>query len=552
MGVYNVSKIENWYDDFASCKSTFNNTFYSDFNRSYVKRCPDSLVNGFEKKLDARYDRIKRAYQSIATYWSDYLRDLQSCDTLLANKGGSIREIEVISKINSMPFLNEYKSNLGLVKNFAEGNLKKQTHGILKETSNFINDKYNKIRTLFNWLSEYFNNIADKCGAIFSEHIESIISKENILGQIDEPEMVLSPEEQLEALKKVEISNLVDLHNSYDNVNAYIKYIIEDLSASNDYYMSIIKIMAEYGINEYKGKTIEDYQNLIDSNNIRIKYLEDAKIVDNLVLTGKQADLYNKYKDAISQEDPNLRKNMIDKLKMNISKEEFEEIENIYKKSQITEDYFDSGRLYKNLGSTVLDYTTDEKIKKAKDYTIFMSDEISLALTGRDDIGGFNNKISSYVIIEQKKDVLLAVTTHENMHQLSTNNGVSGIDSDDYIKKIDYTAINECITEYLTQKSLKDNYPKEKYSSYYDMTVCLKTLVNKGVITDDDIITVYMTNDVKIIEDKINNIMGSSSDSGFSAFDSLVRNFDVALSFSDTTALKMDIESICAAKENLS
>lgn len=114
MSVYNVSKIENWYDNFISCKNRFINTYYDDYVSSYIKQSSNDTLYKMVINLNKRYNRIKRIYNSINTYWQDYVKDLKSTENRLAGKSGSISVSEVSAKIATMPHLKEYKADLSI------------------------------------------------------------------------------------------------------------------------------------------------------------------------------------------------------------------------------------------------------------------------------------------------------------------------------------------------------------------------------------------------------------------------------------------------------
>ena len=69
MAFYNVSKIENWFDDFTSCKNKFINTYYDDYQDSYIRTCNDEIIRKMKTQLDNHYNKIKRIYNRINDHW---------------------------------------------------------------------------------------------------------------------------------------------------------------------------------------------------------------------------------------------------------------------------------------------------------------------------------------------------------------------------------------------------------------------------------------------------------------------------------------------------
>ncbi len=111
---YNVSKIDTLYNDFISCKKKFDNTYYSYYKNSYIRKCTDQDIVKIKNKLNKRYEKISRIYKNINTFWSKYLNDVKYTDLVLAGKAksGSVNASSVSSKLSKLQSLEEYKSNL--------------------------------------------------------------------------------------------------------------------------------------------------------------------------------------------------------------------------------------------------------------------------------------------------------------------------------------------------------------------------------------------------------------------------------------------------------
>lgn len=118
MGIYNIDKIESWYNDFSSIKNKYINGYYRDYQNSYLKRCGDSYVVSMRNNLNKRYEKIKEMYIKIDRYWSDYINDVKNTDNRLAGRGGGINVAFIAYKINSLPILQEYNDgSVSLVMN---------------------------------------------------------------------------------------------------------------------------------------------------------------------------------------------------------------------------------------------------------------------------------------------------------------------------------------------------------------------------------------------------------------------------------------------------
>ena len=114
MAVYNVDKIDNWYNDFVSLKNKFNNTYYSEYKSSYIKSCSDSAVKRMCSSLNKHYSKIQKMYNNINTAWDSYLKDLKNTDIRLAGGKGGINASSVSSKLSKLPILKEYKRSLNI------------------------------------------------------------------------------------------------------------------------------------------------------------------------------------------------------------------------------------------------------------------------------------------------------------------------------------------------------------------------------------------------------------------------------------------------------
>lgn len=112
--IYNVNKIENWYDDFISCKNKFANTYFDDYQDSYVRSCSDDIIRKMRTQLDNHYNKIKRIYDRVYNHWNSYLNDLKNIDNCLAGtaRSSSINASSAASKLNALPELKVYEADL--------------------------------------------------------------------------------------------------------------------------------------------------------------------------------------------------------------------------------------------------------------------------------------------------------------------------------------------------------------------------------------------------------------------------------------------------------
>ena len=112
MGTYDISKINNWFNDFTSARNKFNNKYYSDFTNSYVRNCNDSAVINMYNKLNQHYEKIKRINLRVNNIWDDFLFDVQAIDNRLAGQHVNAKDSLISSKLSKIQNLEEYESDL--------------------------------------------------------------------------------------------------------------------------------------------------------------------------------------------------------------------------------------------------------------------------------------------------------------------------------------------------------------------------------------------------------------------------------------------------------
>ena len=114
MAFYNVNKIENWFDDFTSCKNKFTNTYFDDYQDSYIRTCGDDIVRKMRTQLDNHYNKIKRIYDRINYHWNSYLNDLKNIDNCIAGtaRPSSVNASAASAKLSALPNLRVYEADL--------------------------------------------------------------------------------------------------------------------------------------------------------------------------------------------------------------------------------------------------------------------------------------------------------------------------------------------------------------------------------------------------------------------------------------------------------
>lgn len=128
MSIYNVSKIENWYNDFTSLKKKYENTYLKDYQDSYIKSCKDDITNKMRIALNENYNKIGRLYNNLDNFWKNYLNDLKNTDNYLAGtkSAGSVNDSTVAAKLKNLPELVVYNVDLDI-----------KTSSIIRNTKNW-------------------------------------------------------------------------------------------------------------------------------------------------------------------------------------------------------------------------------------------------------------------------------------------------------------------------------------------------------------------------------------------------------------------------------
>lgn len=164
MGIYNVSKIENWFDDFASASKKYNE-YYNDFKSSYICSCGDSTISKMKKNLIEHYSRISKINNRINDIWKKYIHDLKAIDNALAGHKANFNDSTLSTKISKLPSLTTYKANLNTKINSASASIGTVTDIGWSETGSFLKN------------IKSFGEAIGATGAVVATSIESGIFK---------------------------------------------------------------------------------------------------------------------------------------------------------------------------------------------------------------------------------------------------------------------------------------------------------------------------------------------------------------------------------------
>lgn len=193
MGTYDISKINNWFNDFTSARNKFNNKYYSDFTNSYIRNCNDSAVINMYNKLNQHYEKIKRINLRVNNIWDDFLFDVQAIDNRLAGQHVNARDSLISSKLSKIQNLEEYEHDL----NTKISSLSAKV-GIVDKIGLAENKS----------ASENFAEVFERCGATVATFTTSLLEGVVKLGEDGMDLLVLAG-----AVKASGYTSMIDLKN---------------------------------------------------------------------------------------------------------------------------------------------------------------------------------------------------------------------------------------------------------------------------------------------------------------------------------------------------
>lgn len=182
-----ISVLSTYKSNFENEKEQFNENSYSTFSSSYLKNCSDPYVKRMALSLAGKYQKIKKGYQNIDSWWNDYFDNINGLENFLSRNGnsGSISESSIRNfAVNHLRELKDYKNKISdaLNKDVSStlGSLIFQTQtvsGFTDQFADFFQDVLKKDDTV-----EKTNEIAKKemtaeTNAFTSEQNDSFFGK---------------------------------------------------------------------------------------------------------------------------------------------------------------------------------------------------------------------------------------------------------------------------------------------------------------------------------------------------------------------------------------
>lgn len=350
-------------------------------------------------------------------------------------------------------------------------------------------------------------------------------------------------------IKKVpsKIDYSLNKTNFENSVNRKIDFLnrkinkLDDFKAKNN--INLLIKNGDMPISELNGIKPSNIERYISQYKHNIESIKNLSFVDNVIMTNKEKSILDTLENVIKTMDDkygesvglNTIKRYINgsadlvnitstnNCRQQISKYSREELLNVYKLRNNIEE----AKLYatnlnvKNFSDKFSKFVSQDKIDKITENVIFTSSD-AMTVFYRKGVNGFNDSLNSYVIINGNRTIenVKATTAHENLHAISWGRDSNGnlIAGVSISKK--YTALNEAFTEYINKISFGENYPINRNSGYMGMVSRLKTLVDSGVVDNNDIQYAYFKNDISNLKNKID------SKAGDGYFDKIVDAFD--------------------------
>ena len=153
-----------------------------------------------------------------------------------------------------------------------------------------------------------------------------------------------------------------------------------------------------------------------------------------------------------------------------------------------------------NFGS----YLSERQLNRSLRDTVRYETRASFNARGEPrNVLGYNDGHRSRVVVGTGHE--LQTTVHENLHQLSHNNGRSGIITTNSDGEECNRQVNEAITELLTRRTLGDDYGRD-YSAYSSNRDAMAVL--ERVMGSDIICRAYFQNQPELLQNEIDGVLG--------------------------------------------
>ncbi len=205
-----------------------------------------------------------------------------------------------------------------------------------------------------------------------------------------------------------------------------------------------------------------------------------------------------------------------------------------------------SQKLKEIYSSRYSSYISPEKLDVPLSKTVlYETQELFCSRGYNKKVLGYNDGVCSHIAVGTGHE--LQTTVHENLHQLSNNNGQQGIIVK-YGKTCKNEQLNEAITELVTKRTLGSAYGPE-YSAYADNRNAMELL--ESVMGEDIICRAYFQNQPQLMEDLFDNVLGVGSWQQLSeAFDDCVSEHQFTRQIGKVRRDDLIKRYVCATNNN--
>lgn len=94
--IINKDVLDSKKHSFNQCKSKFEGGAYNTFKTSYISTCSDEYVTVLKSKLDSKYKKIQKGYQSIMDWWENYSCEVNSNEVTIASESDGLPVSQVV------------------------------------------------------------------------------------------------------------------------------------------------------------------------------------------------------------------------------------------------------------------------------------------------------------------------------------------------------------------------------------------------------------------------------------------------------------------------
>lgn len=553
VNIINIDLIKTYQSDFEAEKSNFDTLAFQQFNSSYINTCSDNYVSQMASKLSKLYGEIANGYKNINNWWVLYNNNVETLEAALSseNRIESTLEGNINSHLQQLPVLEDYyltvpEFDSGESISFNLAYTDKLGTYATEFSTNSVDEDAPPIEFKTDFIEPPLRAIKADSGV----GVKSvIISAQDLLNIINNEETFIKFTKNFEANRDIfpfsqtEYANgiiklLTEARKSNydlgldDESLSRIK-IIEKYSYTTEDYVRDLKFFYQLNYYDYiklydiKADNVDpmvifsdDFREFLDPELLEYAYqTKDSFLVEII-------SQVNEYKNSlikkiiaqnvnIGDENVHLLFNYIFDYN-NFGPLLSDQVNDLYEystKMGYNLDYLDAVKLQTmrnfylivipNLENTYGEYIPNIRGRLEGTLALLDSEDFENLGMGKHTVA-FNDGEKSVLNIEYDYEFILETMYHESLHQLSCNDGIQGLISEDVIDSpFSLIGLNEIVTELLTLYCVNNEYLSSNYSGYGPATDRLNDLINLGVIDLSTLAYAYFNNDILFLKEQI-------------------------------------------------